>query len=119
MEQIEETRFLVELFDWKSGVARNLPPIVCVMGGTGTGKSTIFNSLVSSDISSVSVKRPCTMNAIILANASHRDILFQAPFVFGGEEAQAQLITQPGDELNSFILVDTLILTALQKVTRL
>ncbi len=107
MEQIEETRFLVELFDWKSGVARNLPPIVCVMGGTGTGKSTIFNSLVSSDISSVSVKRPCTMNAIILANASHRDILFQAPFVFGGEEAQAQLITQPGDELNSFILVDT------------
>ena len=43
------------------------PPIVAIFGGTGTGKSTILNRLLSSDISAASFRRTYTAGAIAVA----------------------------------------------------
>ena len=43
------------------------PPIVAIFGGTGTGKSTILNRLLASDVSAASFKRTYTAGAIAVA----------------------------------------------------
>lgn len=106
-EKFNEMSFLVGLFDWKTGIARDLPPLWCALGGTGTGKSTIFNSLLSSSVSHVGVRRPCTMTAIILAHEKYRDALLAAPVIFDGETKQANLTVDSKAELLNAVLIDT------------
>lgn len=106
-KQIDETVFLVQALNWKTQIAGDLPLIWCVLGGTGTGKSTIFNSIVSSNISSVGVKRPCTMSAIILAHNIYGKAIFQAPVQFEGMNRQADLLLDSRHELQNVILIDT------------
>ncbi|MEA2707566.1 MAG: hypothetical protein QOF78_167 [Phycisphaerales bacterium] len=43
------------------------PPIVAIFGGTGTGKSTILNRLLDSDVSAASFRRTYTAGAIAVA----------------------------------------------------
>ena len=43
-----------------------LPPVAVFEGGTGTGKSTIFNSLLGFPVSRTGVRRPQTLNPLIL-----------------------------------------------------
>lgn len=43
------------------------PPIVAIIGGTGTGKSTILNRLIGSDVSAASFRRTYTAGAIAVA----------------------------------------------------
>jgi hypothetical protein len=44
------------------------PPIVAIFGGTGTGKSTILNRLLNSDISAASFRRTYTAGAIAVSS---------------------------------------------------
>ena len=63
---------LLDAWLWKSHLAPAFPLIVCLVGGTGTGKSTLFNSLAMSPISDVGRKRPCTLRPKILV---HEDVV--------------------------------------------
>src|SRR5206468_8552042 len=51
------------------------PPIVAILGGTGTGKSTILNRLVRHDLSAANFRRTFTAGAIAVpwrrANVPH------------------------------------------------
>ena len=106
-ELIHETEFLAKVFFWKTRYATELPPVICVIGGTGTGKSTIFNSMASMEISRVGVRRPCTMNAVILAHEKYGEALSMAPFSFDGKDREAELLLVSNSELENVILVDT------------
>ena len=106
-EQIEDTKFLAEAFFWKIIDTSKLPPILCVIGGTGTGKSTIFNSISLTEVSMVGVKRPCTMNAVILAHEKYGEALSKAPVRFEGKDREAELMLASTPELENIIFVDT------------
>src|SRR5262245_32432758 len=45
-------------------------PLVAILGGTGTGKSTLLNRLLGSDITATSFKRTFTAGAIAVASAA-------------------------------------------------
>ena len=62
-EQTAHTRQLLQLLNWKQQ-HQKLPLIVVLMGGTGTGKSTLFNSLIKRKVSVESVRRPTTGGGI-------------------------------------------------------
>ncbi len=57
---------LIQVLRWKEGLGPDHPLIVSLVGGTGTGKSTLFNSLAGRTISKTGSKRPCTHRAVIL-----------------------------------------------------
>ncbi len=42
----DEAQRVVAAFLWKISLPPDFPPVYCLIGGTGTGKSTIFNSVV-------------------------------------------------------------------------
>jgi hypothetical protein len=50
--------------------AGDRPPIVAILGGTGTGKSTLLNRLIGTDLSAASFRRTYTAGAI--AVTAHR-----------------------------------------------
>jgi len=62
-EQTAYTRQLLQLLNWKQQYQK-LPIIVVLMGGTGTGKSTLFNALIQRKVSAESVRRPTTGGGI-------------------------------------------------------
>jgi len=62
-EQTAHTRQLLQLLNWKEQ-QKHLPLIVILMGGTGTGKSTLFNALIQRKVSAESVRRPTTGGGI-------------------------------------------------------
>lgn len=72
---------LLTAWSWKSHLPSSFPAIGCLMGGTGTGKSTIFNSLAGKVISEVSKRRPSTTRPTILAHAVWVDELSNCPFL--------------------------------------
>ncbi len=53
----------------------SFPLMVVVMGGTGTGKSTIFNGLINYETSLTSVERPATSGGIFYCPEKHVPIL--------------------------------------------
>ena len=57
---------LIQVLHWKERPGPNHPLIATLVGGTGTGKSTLFNSLAGRVISKAGSKRPCTHKAVIL-----------------------------------------------------
>jgi hypothetical protein len=107
---LEEKRFqaerLAKAFSWKSNLPENFPPIICLMGGTGTGKSTLFNSLANQKISAVGSRRPYTLKAVILVHETWTDQLKACPFL-DDEDSLATLVGQQYLEASSPILVDT------------
>jgi GTPase Era involved in 16S rRNA processing len=62
-EQTAYTRQLLQLLNWKQQYQK-LPIIAVLMGGTGTGKSTLFNALIQKKVSAESVRRPTTGGGI-------------------------------------------------------
>jgi hypothetical protein len=104
-------RFLWAL-EWKRGLPPDYPVIACLMGGTGTGKSTLFNSLAGRRISRVGIRRPCTTNPVLFVHGNWKDQTLRCPFLGpadtepGGEAAVA--VTEHDDpSLSGIILVDT------------
>jgi hypothetical protein len=63
----ERARLLRQLsilsFKWENAV--RLPPVLVFEGGTGTGKSSIFNSLIGYPVSRTGVQRPQTVNPLV------------------------------------------------------
>jgi len=60
------------LFHLRRGTDPRLPPLVAVLGGTGTGKSTLVNRLLGHDLSATSIRRTFTSGAVaFVADASH------------------------------------------------
>jgi len=97
---------LLEAWSWKSDLAETLPVIVCLMGGTGTGKSTLFNSLAREEVSQVGAKRPCTLKAVVLAPDRAAADLSTCPFLNFGPGGNADLVLRGADRTIDIILVD-------------
>lgn len=92
-DSLEQKRLLADrmttAWSWKSRLRRSFPVIGCLMGGTGTGKSTIFNSLAGKQISEVSKRRPSTTRPMVLAPSSAVDELLTCPFLETGVASDA------------------------------
>ncbi|KPA09599.1 ABC transporter [Candidatus Magnetomorum sp. HK-1] len=116
-DQVNQTRQHLQLFKWKQRHTR-LPNIVVLLGGTGTGKSTLFNALIENNISAESVKRPTTGGGIAYVHSD--DIaLFSEGFPFAteilssdhkplsGHSQKLTLISHENSSLLSPIFVDS------------
>jgi hypothetical protein len=115
---LEEQRLLadrlLEAWSWKSRLGPSFPLIGCLMGGTGTGKSTVFNSLAGRVISDVSNRRPSTTKPKILAHEAAVDGLMACPFLVVQSERdtppplwQEDIETHQDLAIFDLILVDT------------
>lgn len=105
---------LLAAWIWKSHLDPAFPLIVCLVGGTGTGKSTLFNSLAMSPISDVGRKRPCTLRPKILAHEDVVPELKSCPFFRTMTEAMRStgctdevIVAHRDPESAGVILVDT------------
>ncbi len=115
---LEEKRFLADrllkAWSWKSRLGPSFPLIGCLMGGTGTGKSTIFNSLAGRIISEVSKRRPSTTTPKILAHETAVEGLIACPFLASHPEQESRprqwqetIETHQDLDISDLILVDT------------
>jgi len=98
---------LLDALSWKSGLPPDFPAIVALIGGTGTGKSTLFNSLAGSTISDVGVRRPCTLQPVLLVHEEALPPLQEYPFPDLNEESRPRYSSHRDDSLRHLILVDT------------
>lgn len=95
----------------------NAPPIVALLGGTGTGKSTLVNRLLGGDFSAASFRRTYTSGPIAFHHESeslplgwsglpHQQASSQA-FPLKGEAGTLLLAPIPSEPLRTSTLVDT------------
>lgn len=105
---------LLAACSWKSRLGEGFPVMVCIMGGTGTGKSTIFNSLAGAPISTVGIRRPCTMGAVVFVHEDAWSQVNEGPSArpvlreeAGGEIADVTILPHSRRESAGLILVDT------------
>jgi energy-coupling factor transporter ATP-binding protein EcfA2 len=115
---LEAKRLLAErlfaAWSWKSNLAPSFPPIVCLMGGTGTGKSTLFNSLAGHIISDVGKTRPFTVRPRILAPEEAVESLRSCPFLQTSQDTDETeretpdlVVSLQDTAFEGLILVDT------------
>ncbi|HYO09786.1 MAG TPA: hypothetical protein VER17_12510 [Tepidisphaeraceae bacterium] len=91
------------------------PPIVVILGGTGTGKSTMVNRLLGADVSASSFRRTYTAGAIAIAAERHHvphDWLGvqhgqPASIPAKGEADRLLVVTHDADLTRRATLVDT------------
>ncbi len=107
-----ESDRLLKAWQWKSSLGESFPLVISLMGGTGTGKSTLFNSLAGQIISKVGHRRPSTLRAIILAPLEVERQLSECPLLnwkseVGRGESQTQVVTHQQPQLSDSILIDT------------
>lgn len=105
--KFHELRSLRSVFDWKTQLSDQFPVFFCLMGGTGTGKSTVFNSLAGRSLSHVGVLRPCTKQAVLLAHRDFAEELNDCPLIDLSNFINAKFCWHHNDELRHVILVDT------------
>lgn len=98
---------LLEALAWKLGLPTGFPVIACVLGGTGTGKSTLFNSLAGENISTVGMRRPCTINAVVFLHETWESGMLDCPAVVASREEHAAIVSHRNSDLQYLILIDT------------
>jgi len=104
--QIQETDTLLHAIEWKRHLAPEFPILISILGGTGAGKSVLFNSLIAARVSKVGVRRPCTKGAVICCPTSFIHILkdFCEEWDLGSE---SEIFPCDLDNFQNVILVDT------------
>jgi len=112
-KQLEAER-LVRALCWKKSLDPRFPLVVCFMGGTGTGKSTLFNSLAGARISAVGMRRPLTVKPVTLVHHDWAEQIAEFPSVMAAKEAgvpgserDVELSVHRRPELAHIVLVDT------------
>ncbi|MCZ6601930.1 MAG: 50S ribosome-binding GTPase [Planctomycetota bacterium] len=92
------------------------PVIAVLAGGTGVGKSTLFNTLAGKKVSEISVKRPCTTAPLVYHHRDHSDALAGPSFLPGYARGQEKvdsdgkgvvLVPHSDDALHNVILIDS------------
>lgn len=82
-------------------IGQSTPPTVVVAGPTGSGKSTIVNSVAGADISKAGALRPTTNKPLVLSSA-----LWAADYeTIGG--VHCEISTHPSQVLDLMVLVDS------------
>ncbi|MGO9120843.1 MAG: GTPase [Desulfomonilaceae bacterium] len=119
-----ESKRLLKAWTWKSSLEESFPLLVSLIGGTGTGKSTVFNSLAGEIISKVGHKRPSTLRAIILApqHAARKIAECPLPDSEAGPNnslLRTQIVAHHRSELSKSILVDTPDIDSIEPSNRL
>ncbi len=117
-QELRERHFqaerLLNLWSWKTGLPPGFPLLASLIGGTGTGKSTLFNSLAGARISEVGMRRPCTLKAVILVHEDWAPDIAASPLTrdesghglsVGDTNFRIEVHGRP--ELAGLILVDT------------
>jgi tRNA U34 5-carboxymethylaminomethyl modifying GTPase MnmE/TrmE len=79
-EERSRAERLLQVLSWKQRLDVGFPLIVALVGGTGTGKSTLLNSLAGRSVSAVGIKRPCTLTAIVYVHQNWAKQLRNRPF---------------------------------------
>ncbi len=112
-KQDEANRFL-QVTQWKGELGEGFPVIAGIMGGTGTGKSTVFNSLAGRAISEVGVRRPCTTRPVLFVHGDFVEELRRCPLLApdgdGNDDALCTTVTIQSHglaDLAGLVLVDT------------
>ncbi|MDQ7784454.1 MAG: GTPase [Desulfomonilaceae bacterium] len=98
---------LVEAYRWKVGLGPGSPLIACLIGGTGTGKSTLFNSLAGKKISEVGMRRPCTLKAVLLVHEQFVQGIQGSPYLDDGTRNSVTVVSHQRLDLSPLVLVDT------------
>jgi hypothetical protein len=93
------------------------PLLVCILGGTGTGKSTILNRLLQADLSAASFRRTFTAGAVAVANSAKslpanwlgvpHEIALPAALPARGRVESLVVVENQNDLLKNITLVDT------------
>jgi energy-coupling factor transporter ATP-binding protein EcfA2 len=81
----------------------DLPIVIALFGPTGSGKSTIFNTLAGRTISPAGVLRPTTSRAVAWVHPRHAD----AVRTMAGGEGAVELVTDEHPVLGAITLIDT------------
>ncbi len=104
---ILSTARVFECLQWKESLPRNFPVLVSLVGGTGTGKSTIFNSIAGKSLSKVDGCRPCTTEALVYVHEKYFDDMIHCPCFDGGETPRISLISHSNDAFLDLVMVDS------------
>ena len=106
---------------------------VVFIGGTGTGKSTLFNALIGKPLSETGVERPKTSGPLVYAHKStpiEKDFPFAAagiqrvmidqvpPSGYAGVPGQLLVLDHDREELSHLVIVDTPDLDSLELKNR-
>jgi energy-coupling factor transporter ATP-binding protein EcfA2 len=113
-EEKSRAERLLQALSWKQCLEPRYPLIVALVGGTGTGKSTLFNSLAGRAVSAVGIRRPCTLTAMVFVHHDWEEQFRNCPFsrrrkeiVGEATSSEVRLETHDNADLAGFLLVDT------------
>ncbi|MBM4327367.1 MAG: hypothetical protein FJ118_09415 [Deltaproteobacteria bacterium] len=114
LEERSRAERLLQALSWKQGFEAGYPLIMALVGGTGTGKSTLINSLAGKVISAVGIRRPCTHTATVFAHQDWASQFRGFPFsarrgesAAGALPSEITLLTHDNADLAGLVLVDT------------
>jgi hypothetical protein len=92
-------------------------PLLAILGGTGTGKSTLLNRLLGSDVTATSFRRTFTAGAIAVASdpahlppqwlGIEHETIDPAQLPARGASDRLMIVASPGDITRQVTLIDT------------
>lgn len=103
---LDRTSMLLFCFEWKKSLSHDFPILICILGGTGAGKSVLFNSLIEVKASKVGIKRPCTRGAVICCPSRFANILTELMESLQIEN-EIEIFPTEKNEFRRLALVDT------------
>src|SRR5579863_8410567 len=93
------------------------PPLLAVLGGTGTGKSTIVNRLVGADVSATSFRRTFTSGAVAIAGqisdipkgwlGTEHQIIESSELPARGRQGELMIVAVERDLTRTVTIIDT------------